>query len=232
MEINVHVIFAETRLHVFKVVGKPLVSIISRSLQLYKVGGLFIGSSLGPHPVMVILPEAAALESEVKKATRMRSTLDQSPVVIWNGPRAFNVSLQNLPGRFENAQVFVDRSQSVRSSGPMTVLVDVRFKIAPVGHHHDTTGLFESARTIPLVTVKPTYPLEENVDWTQVGNHQIGVDVQGLLNGLGRNGYHAVGVRPIRIILSKYLLNVIIEPLPIFRCEAGVMRNRMALNGE
>jgi hypothetical protein len=112
----------------------------------------------------------------------VRPRLDQPPVVGRDRPgRAVG---NEAPRRLDGEQVLV---------GPLladavTWALQEGRQVGHGGQQHDTAGALEAGRAIgAAVPMQPTDALQEHVDRGKIGDQQIGIHVERLLERLGRD---------------------------------------------
>ena len=98
------------------------------------------------------------------------------------------------PGGLENTEIRVHVAMWTQSIALRTPLQQWG-KIVTGRHEYNAPGRgVPGWPAVASVTVQPPCPLQQHVHRTQVGDQQVGIDVQGLFKGLGPH-YNRTGTR-------------------------------------
>src|SRR5690606_3218129 len=91
------------------------------------------------------------------------------------------------------------------------------------GHEDDSARLLEAFLASSLVAMQPSDSLQENVRRTEVGEQVVRVEVQALLDRLGRHD-DPPSIGPA---LAESSLEGVVECFAVLASKAGVMRRRL-----
>jgi hypothetical protein len=147
------------------------------------VAPVFARGSLAPR---VVLPGAQPFRrhgfGHLPEALMVRPLLDQPTVIVWDRPgRALG---DETPCRFDREQVVI---------GPLLAdavarALQERRQVGRGWQQHDAAGALEAGRAVrPVVPMQSANALQEDVDRGEIGDQEIGIDIEGLLERLRSN---------------------------------------------
>lgn len=171
--------------------------------------------------VIVLLPATAELADDRGERFGVRGGLNEAAVV--GGDLKERIGLAGAPGGFEDPKIFVDGAVAMRSER-LALVADRGAEVAlPRNENaYDRSAVVERAgRGWALVTVEAADPLEEYVHRAEVGEEQVGVEVEALLDGLGGDEDTTL---PLRAALAEADLNGGVEKAAVDAGESSVVR--------
>src|SRR5690348_5912021 len=95
---------------------------------------------------------------------------------------------KHAQGCLQYAKVFIDRPKPMWAAR-RAVATDKRAQVARAWRKHDYSCRAESFRASALMTMKPSDALQHYIHRRDIGQHQIGVEVEALLDRLRRCGH-------------------------------------------
>ena len=176
-------------------------------------------------------PIVPHVSDQVLQRLGMGCPFHQHPVHCRDQPlvAAFRKLLGQPPGGLQNAQVFVDVPAGAEAV-PVGPSRQKGRQVVTPGREHHTSGGLETGGASPgtIMPVEASDALQQNVHGAKVGDEQVGVDVQGLLQRLGAD-HHPAAVIPFP---SDLFLNGGVQQPPVLCGEPAVVQSREAQTGE
>ena len=159
-----------------------------------------------PCPPLILLPIAQPFGRQglghLPETLLVRSGLDEAPVVGRDRPG--RAALDQAPRRLDREQIVV---RPLLADAMARALQEGR-EIRRGGQQHDAARMLKAGRAVrPVVPVQPADTLQEHVDRGEIGDQQVGIDIERLLERLGGDDER----RPRGRVLAEALLDRRIE---------------------
>src|SRR5690625_5784106 len=91
---------------------------------------------------------------------------------------------EHVPCCFKDSKILIDCSETVFPFGTFTIMIDKVAKTPFFWCKNYTFRRFESVRTLSGVAVKSSDSLKKHVQWAEVSDENISIDIKALFNSL------------------------------------------------
>ena len=140
-------------------------------------------------------------------------------------------------GGFEGAQINVNTAHRLifEAYRPQTVALALqqRSQVVASGCEHPGAGLLAAAGALcAIVAVQSTQALQQHIHGAQVGDEQVGINVQTLLQRLRANDHQPCTTGAGAALLAHLLLHLSIQQRPILAAETAVVQGADAAHFE
>ena len=170
----------------------------------------------------VPLPSRTAVPHDLLQRLRMGRLLDEGAAHRRDLDRG--VVLEQIPGRLDDPEVGIDAAQPVR------LAVDEGREVA-LGRHEDDAARIDKAVGASAIgmPVQAADALQEHIHRAQIGDQEVGVDVEALLERLGADDDESTRAGSIA---TEPHLHGLVEQQPVLEREPAMVESGHALDSE